>query len=718
MSDPDRLYNLLPVIYRQRDAEAGGPLRALLAVISEQVNLVDADIQQLYENLFIETCQDWAVPYIGDLVGYSAVNGAGDPPGSDADRTRMRNRFLVPRPEVANTLRNRRRRGTLSVLQDLAWDTARWPAAALEFETLLGATQSVNYLHPERGRIASLRNDRALLLSGTIDDRLARTAEARRGNSKHSQGRFGPGHVGVFVARLKPCSVTRGIACCVEEVGNNCFTFDSTGQDTQLFYAPPEPRSFEPAEPGLPRVITVGDLAEFDASSEPPGPRVSPAYYGENKSFAIYTEGWQGVASSRPVPRECVIPMDLKHWHYKPRPGTVAVDPHRGRMIFPPAHVPEGVRVTYHYGFSDDLGAGEYARSFAPPPQDAVVYRVAKDGREEHQHLREALHRWRHARPPHAIIEFQDSSVYDEEHVEIELEEHQSLHLRAVDGARPVLRIVEWQSGRSNGLVIKGAAHSKCLLDGLLVTGRGIQVKGALEEISIRSCTLVPGWGTHGDGKPKYPSEPSVLLSAPEVRLLVEKSIVGAIHVIQNEPKNEPNRIVLRDSILDATSTTGNALCAPGPATAYAELEIARSTVIGSIEAQAIVLAENCIFTSKVTAARRQSGCVRFCSLPLASSTPPQFDCQPLAQTAGLTGEAKQERVANLRPVFNSTRYGNPGYCQLAQDCPPEIRTGADDDAEMGVFHNLFQPQREANLRTRLDDYLPSNTTAAILWVN
>ena len=31
---------------------------------------------------------------------------------------------------------------------------------------------------------------------------------------------------------------------------------------------------------------------------------------------------------------------------------------------------------------------------------------------------------------------------------------------------------------------------------------------------------------------------------------------------------------------------------------------------------------------------------------------------------------------------------------------------GADDGGEMGVLHALFQPQRETNLRVRLDEYL------------
>ena len=81
MNDPriDRLYELLPAVYRMQDAEQGEPLRALLQVISEQVNLREDDMQQLYENWFIETCEDWVVPYLGDLIGYEPVHEAGEP---------------------------------------------------------------------------------------------------------------------------------------------------------------------------------------------------------------------------------------------------------------------------------------------------------------------------------------------------------------------------------------------------------------------------------------------------------------------------------------------------------------------------------------------------------------------------------------------------------------------------------------------------------------
>src|SRR5687768_15481874 len=76
---PDRLYALLPAIHRLRDAERGYPLRALLRVIGEQVDVLENDIAQLYDNWFIETCDDWVVPYIGDLIGYRTLHEVGPP---------------------------------------------------------------------------------------------------------------------------------------------------------------------------------------------------------------------------------------------------------------------------------------------------------------------------------------------------------------------------------------------------------------------------------------------------------------------------------------------------------------------------------------------------------------------------------------------------------------------------------------------------------------
>ena len=71
-----------------------------------------------------------------------------------------------------------------------------------------------------------------------------------------------------------------------------------------------------------------------------------------------------------------------------------------------------------------------------------------------------------------------------------------------------------------------------------------------------------------------------------------------------------------------------------------------------------------------------------------------------------------------MRPQFTSSRYGNPAYAQLALTCADEIVRGASDESEMGAFHNLFQPQREANLAARLDEFTPAGMNVGIIFVN
>ena len=60
--DADRLYELLPAVYRIRDQAQGEPLKALVEVVAEQVSVLEENIEQLYDDQFIETCAPWVVP--------------------------------------------------------------------------------------------------------------------------------------------------------------------------------------------------------------------------------------------------------------------------------------------------------------------------------------------------------------------------------------------------------------------------------------------------------------------------------------------------------------------------------------------------------------------------------------------------------------------------------------------------------------------------------
>jgi hypothetical protein len=367
----------------------------------------------------------------------------------------------------------------------------------------------------------------------------------------------------------------------------------------------------------------------------------------------------------------------------------------------------------------------------------ALRYRYYGVGGEGYERIAEALQQWRSDRPAYAVIEFAQSGVYTEP-VHIQLDPAQTLQIRAAERKRPVLRMLDYMADRADAFRVSGGAGSRLVLDGLLIGGRGVQVRGPevgenrqagdLCEIVIRHCTLVPGWSLQCDCEPKRPNEPSIELVDTAAALRIEHSIVGSIEVTHDNARAEPTSIDISDSIVDATRSGRIALGAGEGRPAYANLTVLRTTVFGALTTHAIELADNSIFTGCVEVARRQIGCMRFCYAPPDSRTPRRYHCQPdrvnaIAMAALPAGASDRQRAAatanaNLRvePRFTSTRYGHPAYAQLASDCASEIVRGADDESEMGAFHDLFQPQRGANLRARLDEYTPVGMEAGIFY--
>jgi hypothetical protein len=740
----DRLYELLPAIHRIRDAEQGEPLKALLRVISEQVNLVEDDIAQLYDNWFIETCEEWVVPYIADLVGYRQIHEAGEPGDIQTGEGRIKNKILIPRREIANTIRYRRRKGTLALLELLSNDVTGWPARAVEFYQLLSWTQPLNHLRMERGRTVDVRCASALEFIDGPFDALAHTVDVRRINSLHTPGRYNIPSVGLFVCRLRPYPVTKSHA---HRVKANCYTFSVLGNDAPLFLKPePEDDPIHIAdEINLPLTIRRSFFKEN-----------KNRLYGKDKSFFIWRELKRGEKTILEPVKEKIVAADLSGWVYRPRKGIVAVDPLLGRIAFPseqPFKKGENVRVSYHYGFSADMGGGEYERGLSQSPE-AVYYQVSQESTLNT--LGKALQCWSDDKKPHAVIEINDSREYAEP-VHIEFTEGQkSLQIRAANGNRPVIRPVDSDYNQADILTVTGPKGSRLILDGLMIAGGSVQLGGDLEKVTIRHSTLVPGWRLNSHCDSEYPAEPNLQVFSPNICVTIEHSILGSIQVNpvlpeSNEepaPENtgtedelvqarcqgigpdyrlDPIRLCISDSILDAVEADGEAIGAPGCPVAHAVLTIRRCTVFGQIQIRAIEQGENCIFNGKITVARRQYGCLRFCYITPDSRTPPRYNSQPdLVETlvrkdlaTGFSDEAiiqaiKIERL-RVRPQFNSIRYGTPSYCQLAENCAEEIKRGADDESEMGVFHDLFQPQREANLKTRLNEYVPAGADVGVI---
>ena len=653
---------------------------------------------------------------------------------------------MAQRGEVANTLAFRRRKGTLALLELLADSGAGWPSRAVEFYALLGWTQHINHLRLARGQTVNLRGGDALAKIGTAFDPLAHGVDIRRVNSRRTPGRYNIPSVGLFVWRLKTYSISHAPAYCVESEGSHCFTFSVLGNDAPLYarVAPDEDPSHIADEASLPvpirrraleHRVRPAPLETHLGAREHIKIEASAALYGVGKSLAIYAPGWPSRDAPQPVPNDLIVPANLADWHHRAHRGQVLLDPERGRIAFPARQFPkDGVWVDYRYAFSGDIGGGEYHRQLSQP-LGSRLYRVSKDhpGKDVDSTIMAAISRWRQdqtgatADDPRlaAVIEIQDSAAYSEP-FKLTLEKGEYLQIRAADRTRPVIRLLDQMAAGSDAFAVRGMAGSRLVLDGLLITGRGIQLigpdrqddeamaDGDLCDLTIRHTTLVPGWGLLCDCDPRCPNEPSLELIDCSARVSISHSIIGSIHVEADEVQTDPAEISISDSIVDATSSERAAVCAPNLPLAFATLSLTRCTVLGSIETHAITLAENSIFTGTVRVARRQIGCVRFCYVPPGSRTPRRYHCQP-DEALRVPGVSSSE-TRRVTPDFTSERYGRPGYAQLSCHTPGEIRRGADDESEMGAFHDLFQPQRSANLQARLAEYTPAGTDAGIVF--
>ena len=576
----------------------------------------------------------------------------------------------------------------------------------MEFRRLLAFAQPVRILGTETcarlrtGRVVDVRRgDRLDRLDGPFDE-IAHAVDVRRITSHRGIGRYGIDEVGLFVWRLGSYSVTHAPAYNSDR-DRGRFTFSILGHDTPLGVLPvaePTPAHLadETDVPGFLRRLA------FDAN---PG-----QYYGPAKSLCIWLSGDAG---ADPIPLSQIVPADLTGWGYTPVRGQVAVDPALGRIAFPPRSAPDqGVWVSYHYLFSADIGGGEYPR--AASPAGATVYPVGPGQR--YTTINDALTQWKTDKtgpqpPAEAVIELIGSAAYQEP-LDIAVDLGDRLTLRAAPGSRPVIRLLDWYANLPDALQITGTGTGtghppQVTLDGLLVTGRSVRVKGVIGRLLITDCTFVPGWSLDPDCTCQHPDEPSLELTDTTACVQIERSILGSIVVIRDEVHEEPSLLFLSDSVLDSCARDGFALS--GADNRYADVVLAmrRTTVIGRLRPHAVSTVENSIVTGRFEVARRQQGCVRFCWIAPGSAIPQHFHCEPEVSGDPL-------RVV---PQFTSEQYGTPGYAQLSRRGPAEIARGADDGAEMGAFHDLFQPQRLDNLSLRLAEYAPAGCDAGIIIV-
>jgi hypothetical protein len=751
------LFQLLPAIYRLRDAQiaqtltlltpaeqaqlaalqalpppllpdqeaqlaeltakaARGPLESLLLLVQEQVAAVAYDIEQLYDDQFIETCAPWVIPYIGDLIGYQPVHGIA--PAVDD-----------PRAEVANTISLRRRKGTILVIEQLARDVTGWRAHAVEFFEVLGTTQYMNHVRLGNHYAPDLRRWQPRVYMNTGFDRTAHKVDVRRIAS--GRGRYDIQNVGVFLWSLGAYGVTGADAVPAKPTPPTptapiCYRFDSLGRDVPLFHraAPQGEEITAPAGP-----VNVPDRLLRRVLCDDLRKGVGASYYGPGASLSI------SVGGKLLEPYEIRVAdlsgadgswanVEIAHGKY-----SALVDPELGRIALKPsiagtAAAPRTVKVSYCYGFNADMGGGEYTRGdFAvvdpawvvPLPSDqtgvldlgaAITYAVSQ-----------------FALSGAVAIEITGSQPFTVTGpLTIDLPANATLEIRAARGSRPTLLLAD-------ELAMSGDAASKLLLNGLIIAaGQGFaagspapkglvhvppvrpaNMPNLLSQVTLTDCTLVPGWSLDTDGRPQHADSPALYAEPAGVSVVATRSILGPLRA------PELATVALSDSIVDATEVTGVAYAALDGESGGGALTLEACTVIGKVHASLLSLVSDSIlwgalakadaspWVSALVADREQQGCVRFSFIPYNAVTPRQYECVSRA-------------LASPQPYFGSLRYGHPAYCKVLADTDDSIRRGASDGGEMGAFHSLLAPQRETDLLVRLQEYLPVGLESGLVY--
>jgi hypothetical protein len=741
-AQPERLYRLLPALYRQRDQLRGEPLRALLDVLEKELQALEADIEDTYANWFIQTCDTSRIPYIGHLAGI-------------ADMHPEEIVFPTQRRQVGNSIAYRRRKGTIATLERVLADGTGWAAAALEMGRQVSFSQDVEQARPTMGRTVDVRDLTALADPEGAFTTLAHLLEARRidpalkratdgllaERQPGRRGKYNLPNVGIFFWRLRSYAMTGSAA---HVVGPACgtkllrYTFHPLGEDMQLFTRPEPPASISDRVqatnvPGpITRELLNADLQSYLRRYERLGYGIGPAAtlaYGPGRSMEVrYEEARlsQLPGSDRqrltvvatPAHPDKVVAVDLSGWETDAgivalkswaRDGKqVAIDPQLGRLVWLDEERSPGVlRVNYSYGFSAEIGGGPYRREridreAGDRPANCVIPLARNTAIDT---MAKALALWRRALKVNeanldATIRILDSGVYDEE-LALELPPGAKLAIVAENGVRPALT-----GGKAGRIVVTGETGAggegaprtekvgaQLILNGLLLpaqlcVGRAAE-NGPLAGITglrlaIEHCALIRAQGPGGSEKPDEHSGLLVILptgDAETLRVTISQSITGPLRVPDSVAE-----LTIRQSIIDGGE--GWAICAPDDEDAAPAVDMAQVTVFGSVHARRLVALDSLLAGPRVTAPAQPRD-IQFTYLP---------------------GEG-------AAPIFTSRRYGDPAYAQLSLDCPLAILGGASDGSEMGAFHDLYQLQAERNLAALLDEYLPMGLSAGVFYI-
>ncbi len=730
----DKLWNLLPAVYRAMDTDqfgAAGPLREMVNRIGAQGAVLRRSIDRMWEDQSIETCDDWLIPYIADLLATNLVANL-DPAGQRLD--------------VANTIYYRRRKGTVAILEEIAANITGWEAKVVECFRRMARTRhgldpaigmpvapgdDIYQLQLAEGLVgqltrtgiggfADLRNAYGASRTGTAFDEYFHTADFRQGVGQ--VGWYDIPRVAVFLWRLKSYKTAPTTPVAVL----NCpgwYTFDPTGRDIALFAQ--DSRAIDQAE-------AYGSAWTSPIEAQLPTP-ISQNLLDFNETNAAEQAIVQLYPSSI-----AVFPMSDPPSNQYAIPATsLTLRPARGSFRWssspPLGSPPPSISATYCYGFSSNVGAGPYDRRVGGTmqPTPAPWHSVAGGGSTL-------------ASLPatQGTVTISDSLTYAKVG---NLSVDGALMIRADNLQRPLIRMPQGAGGGATW-TITGAPGATLVLDGLFLSGGDVRLVGEFASVTLNCCTFDPGSTSPAltgiaVGSPPQSSSPgsppsgdfaiaadgSLLLptrlwiAATVNNLTVTRCILGPIRTIDG---GLVESLSISDSIVQAIVGSGYGAPLSPPQVPTPDLALAfndgvvnltRCTILGAANVHQLEASE-CILDDVVLVDNAQDGCVRFSAWSSGSVIPRKYE---------------SVEVPARSPLFASTNFGDAAYGQLLptadaaiiQPVPATgaplntITAGAQNGSEMGAFAREKNPIKERGLLIKYQEYLPAGLIPVPVYV-
>jgi hypothetical protein len=406
-----------------------------------------------------------------------------------------------------------------------------------------------------------------------------------------------------------------------------------------------------------------------------------------------------------------------------PANKAVVIDPERGRFWFrtPPALPDKAWVPLYHYGFSSNIGAGNYDRR-SDIVTGSSVELIPNGGAAQSGPVTMSIP----APPLSDVFQFTDNKTYlpDDDISGIEKVTYQAANFQRPYINRIVAGGTEWVfEAAPKAIVPPGQPEPETNLRNLTLEGLwlGIEqqgsgpiagpctpipaalvLEGVFDRVVIRHCTLDPGGEKAQITAGQCEAIPFVRLvvRGNVEELIIESSIVGP--VVEDKLAGNTGTIqtlVIRDSIVQSIDPANSAAIA----TELGLVDMQRVTVFGDMKVNRLIASE-ALIQGVVKVTDNQHGCFRFSATNdhPDKRLPPQF-------------ESHLFKPSVPNHFFVSRRFGDPGYGQLSETAPEQIVRGAENRSEIGAFSSMLNPIKLDDLRAKVNEFMPFGLIAQFI---